>query len=73
MSDELYATAKDLVLRADYCSASLLQTALRITYGRAVSLIDLLESTGVIGPAVGPAPRSVRPVLPPATSGNLFP
>lgn len=72
MNDELYQDAKELVLRAGYCSTSLLETALRIPYGRAVKLTDLLEAAEVIGPAIGSGPRAVRPVLPPPTSGDLF-
>lgn len=72
MNDELYQDAKELVVRTGYCSTSLLQTALRIPYSRAVHLIDLLEARGIVGPAIGSGPRSVRSVLPPPTSGDLF-
>jgi S-DNA-T family DNA segregation ATPase FtsK/SpoIIIE len=57
--DELYERAKEEVIRAGRASTSLLQRRLRIGYGRAARLIDLLEEKGVVAPAHGSAPRAV--------------
>ena len=47
--DELLEEAKDVILRAQKASASLLQRRLRVGYARAARLLDLLEEQGVIG------------------------
>lgn len=59
MTDELYPDAVQIVREANSGSTSLLQRRLRITYGRAVALIDEMEKNGVVGPADGLAPRQV--------------
>jgi len=57
--DELYDEAKDVVLKANKASASLLQRRLRVGYARAARLLDLLEEQGIIGPADGAKPREI--------------
>ncbi len=57
--DELLEEAKDVILRAQKASASLLQRRLRVGYARAARLLDLLEEQGVIGPGDGAKPREV--------------
>ena len=57
--DELYQDAVRLVLEFGKASTSLLQRRLRIGYGRAAHLIDLMEQDGVVGAADGPKPREV--------------
>jgi S-DNA-T family DNA segregation ATPase FtsK/SpoIIIE len=57
--DELYQDAVRLVIEFGKASTSLLQRRLRIGYGRAAHLIDLMESDGIVGPADGPKPREV--------------
>ncbi|MBU1037092.1 DNA translocase FtsK [Patescibacteria group bacterium] len=57
--DELLEEAKDIILKADKASASLLQRRLRVGYARAARLLDLLEEQGMIGPADGARPREV--------------
>lgn len=57
--DELLEEAKDVILRAQKASASLLQRRLRVGYARAARLLDLLEEQGVIGPGEGAKPREV--------------
>lgn len=57
--DELYEDAIRLVLEFGKASTSLLQRRLRIGYGRAAHLIDLMERDGIVGAADGPKPREV--------------
>lgn len=49
--DELYEDAREIIMRENKASTSLLQRKLGIGYGRAARIIDLLESRGIIGPA----------------------
>src|SRR3954467_5121522 len=58
-NDELFQDAVRLVLEFGKASTSLLQRRLRIGYGRAAHLIDLMEREGIVGPADGPKPREV--------------
>ncbi len=58
-NDELYQDAVRLVLEFGKASTSLLQRRLRIGYGRAAHLIDLMEQDGIVGAADGPKPREV--------------
>ena len=55
----LYNDAVRLVLEFGKASTSLLQRRLRIGYGRAAHLIDLMERDGIVGAADGPKPREV--------------
>ena len=48
-----------LVIEFGKASTSLLQRRLRIGYGRAAHLIDLMERDGIVGAADGPKPREV--------------
>jgi S-DNA-T family DNA segregation ATPase FtsK/SpoIIIE len=57
--DELYEDAVRLALEFGKASTSLLQRRLRIGYGRAAHLIDLMEKDGIVGAADGPKPREV--------------
>jgi S-DNA-T family DNA segregation ATPase FtsK/SpoIIIE len=57
--DELYQDAVRLVIEFGKASTSLLQRRLRIGYGRAAHLIDLMENDGIVGAADGPKPREV--------------
>ena len=57
--DELFEDAVRLVLEFGKASTSLLQRRLRIGYGRAAHLIDLMERDGIVGAADGPKPREV--------------
>jgi S-DNA-T family DNA segregation ATPase FtsK/SpoIIIE len=57
--DELYQDAVRIVLEYGKASTSLLQRRLRIGYGRAAHLIDLMEQDGIVGAADGPKPREL--------------
>jgi S-DNA-T family DNA segregation ATPase FtsK/SpoIIIE len=57
--DPLYQDAVRLVVEFWKASTSLLQRRLRIGYGRAAHLIDLMEQDGIVGAADGPKPREV--------------
>jgi S-DNA-T family DNA segregation ATPase FtsK/SpoIIIE len=58
-NDPLYGDAVRLVVEFGKASTSLLQRRLRIGYGRAAHLIDLMERDGIVGAADGPKPREV--------------
>jgi len=58
-NDELYQDAVRIVLEYGKASTSLLQRRLRIGYGRAAHLIDLMERDGIVGAADGPKPREL--------------
>ncbi|MCL6482363.1 MAG: DNA translocase FtsK [Firmicutes bacterium] len=57
--DELYEEAVRIVCEMGRASTSTLQRRLRIGYGRAARLIDLMEKDGIVGPADGTRPREV--------------
>ncbi len=61
-SDELFDDAVRLVFEFGKASTSLLQRRLRIGYGRAAHLIDLMERDGLVGPADGSKPREILKV-----------
>jgi S-DNA-T family DNA segregation ATPase FtsK/SpoIIIE len=57
--DPMFEDAVRLVIEFGKASTSLLQRRLRIGYGRAAHLIDLMERDGIVGAADGPKPREV--------------
>ncbi|MBI4343541.1 MAG: DNA translocase FtsK 4TM domain-containing protein [Candidatus Omnitrophica bacterium] len=57
--DEMYEQAKELVLSTGQASTSLLQRRLRLGYGRAARILDLMEQEGLVGPPQGSRPREV--------------
>ncbi len=57
--DPMFEDAVRVVLEYGKASTSLLQRRLRIGYGRAAHLIDLMYADGIVGPADGPKPREV--------------
>ena len=57
--DPLFDDAVRLVFEFGKASTSLLQRRLRIGYGRAAHLIDLMEHDGLVGPADGSRPREL--------------
>ncbi len=58
-ADPLFDDAVRLVFEFGKASTSLLQRRLRIGYGRAAHLIDLMERDGLVGPADGSKPREL--------------
>jgi S-DNA-T family DNA segregation ATPase FtsK/SpoIIIE len=58
-NDPMYDDAVRLVFEFGKASTSLLQRRLRVGYGRAAHLIDLMERDGLVGAADGPRPREL--------------
>ena len=59
VNDDLYQDAIRVVCDGGRASTSTLQRRLRIGYGRAARLIDLMEKDGIVGPPDGTKPREV--------------
>ncbi len=59
VDDELYQEAVRVVCEMGRASTSTLQRRLRIGYGRAARLIDIMEKDGIVGPPDGTKPREV--------------
>ncbi|HMB28230.1 MAG TPA: DNA translocase FtsK, partial [Blastocatellia bacterium] len=57
--DEKYDEAVRIVIEMGRASTSVLQRRLRIGYGRAASIIDMMEREGIVGPEDGSKPRQV--------------
>lgn len=51
--------AIELVRSSGKCSTSMLQRHLKLGYGRAARVVDILEGMGIVGPADGSKPREV--------------
>jgi DNA segregation ATPase FtsK/SpoIIIE, S-DNA-T family len=59
VDDDLYQDAIRVVCEMGRASTSTLQRRLRVGYGRAARLIDLMEKDGIVGPPDGSKPREV--------------
>jgi len=59
VDDALYQDAVRVVCEMGRASTSTLQRRLRVGYGRAARLIDLMEKDGIVGPPDGSRPREV--------------
>ncbi len=57
--DEKYEEAVRIVIEMARASTSVLQRRLRIGYGRAASIIDMMYREGIVGPEDGSKPRQV--------------
>ncbi len=59
VDDDLYQEAVRVVCEMGRASTSTLQRRLRVGYGRAARLIDIMEKDGIVGPPDGSRPREV--------------
>ncbi len=59
VDDDLYHDAVRVVCEMGRASTSTLQRRLRVGYGRAARLIDLMEKDGIVGPPDGTKPREL--------------
>jgi S-DNA-T family DNA segregation ATPase FtsK/SpoIIIE len=57
--DPMYEDAVRLVIEQGKASTSTLQRRLRLGYGRAARILDVMERDGIIGPPDGSRPREV--------------
>ncbi|MEP7340004.1 MAG: DNA translocase FtsK [Acidobacteriota bacterium] len=57
--DEKYDDAVRIIIKSQKASTSLLQRHLRIGYGRAASIVDMMEREGIVGSEDGTKPRQV--------------
>jgi DNA segregation ATPase FtsK/SpoIIIE, S-DNA-T family len=57
--DPAYQDAVRIVLEMGKASTSTLQRRLRLGYGRAARILDMMQREGIIGPPDGPRPREV--------------
>jgi len=57
--DPMYEEAIRLVLQMGKASTSTLQRHLRLGYGRAARILDMMQRDGIIGPPDGSKPREV--------------
>jgi S-DNA-T family DNA segregation ATPase FtsK/SpoIIIE len=59
VQDPMYEDAVRLVLQMGKASTSTLQRHLRLGYGRAARILDMMQRDGIIGPPDGSKPRDV--------------
>ena len=57
--DPMYQDAVRVVLEMGKASTSTLQRRLRLGYGRAARILDMMQREGIIGPPDGSRPREV--------------
>ncbi len=57
--DSLYSEAVRVVVETGQASVSLLQRRMRLGYGRAARILDMMEQEGIVGPIRGAKPREV--------------
>ncbi len=58
-TDPMYEDAVRVVLEMGKASTSTLQRRLRLGYGRAARILDIMQRDGIIGPPDGSKPREV--------------
>jgi len=57
--EELVKLAYQVIMETGKASTSLLQRKLKIGYGRAARILDILEERGIVGPQEGTKPRRI--------------
>jgi len=57
--DEMYDEAVKVVIETNQASVTILQRRLRLGYGRAARLIDMMEQQGIVGPYAGSKARDI--------------
>jgi len=57
--DSMYGEAIQVVVETGQASVSLLQRRMRLGYGRAARILDMMEEEGIVGPIRGAKPREV--------------
>jgi S-DNA-T family DNA segregation ATPase FtsK/SpoIIIE len=57
--DEMYDEAVKVVIETNQASVTILQRRLRLGYGRAARLVDMMEQNGIVGPYAGSKARDI--------------
>ncbi len=57
--DEMYDEAVRVVIETNQASVTILQRRLRLGYGRAARLVDMMEQNGIVGPYAGSKARDI--------------
>jgi len=57
--DEIYDEAVRVVMETKQASVSVLQRRLKLGYGRAARIMDMMEAEGIVGPYQGTKPREL--------------
>jgi S-DNA-T family DNA segregation ATPase FtsK/SpoIIIE len=57
--DPVYYEAVRIIVESGQASVSLLQRRMRLGYGRAARILDMMEEEGIVGPIRGAKPREV--------------